>query len=151
MTVLMIVVAVVLWLRHERLLFTTWLAAFVGGSVLDQALKFIFHRPRPTFQTPIIVAHGFSFPSGHAMGSLIGFGLLAYLVIRVTRRVELRIAIIIAAVALVIAIGISRLYLGVHYFSDVVAGYAAGVVWLTACLSGAELTRGRAPNAVPEA
>jgi len=78
------------------------------------------------------------------MGSLIGFGLLAYLVVRVTRRQGLRGAIIVAAVALVIAIGISRLYLGVHYFSDVVAGYAAGVVWLTVCLSGAELTRGRA-------
>lgn len=147
MTILMIVVAVVLWLRHERLLLTTWLAAFVGGSVLDQALKLIFHRPRPTFQTPIIVAHGFSFPSGHSMGSLIGFGVLAYLILRVTRRRALRSAIVVATVALVLAIGISRLYLGVHYFSDVVAGYAAGIVWLTACLSGAEVTRG-APRPV---
>ena len=142
MTALMIIVAVALWLRHERLLFITWLAAFVGGSVLDQTLKFLFHRPRPTFQTPIIVAHGFSFPSGHSMGSLIGFGMLAYLALRVTRRESLRTAIVIVAVALIVAIGLSRLYLGVHFFSDVVAGYAAGTVWLTMCLSGVELAAG---------
>ena len=150
MTMLMIVVAIILWVRDERLLFTTWLAAFIGGSVLDQALKLLFHRSRPTFQTPIIVAHGFSFPSGHAMGSLIGFGVLAYLMIRLTRRESLRVTIIGAAIVLVIGIGFSRLYLGVHFFSDVVAGYAAGIVWLVACLSGAEVTTAeRRAHAIP--
>lgn len=139
MTLLMIVVAIVLWVRRERILLATWLAAFVGGSVLDQALKFFFRRPRPTFDTPIITARGFSFPSGHAMGSLIGFGLVAYLLTRAARSSALRASIVAAAVVLVAAIGVSRLYLGVHFFSDVIAGYAAGIVWLSVCLSGAEI------------
>ena len=142
MTVLMIVVAIALWRRREHVLMTTWLLGFIGGSILDQALKFVFQRPRPSFATPIIVARGFSFPSGHAMGSLIGYGLLAYLSWRATRRRPFRVAIIIAASALIIGIGLSRLYLGAHYFSDVVAGYAAGIVWLSVCISGAELTAG---------
>lgn len=150
MTVLMIVVAVALWRRHEHLLLITWLSGFVGGSIIDQGMKFLFHRERPSFASPIIVAHGFSFPSGHAMGSMIGFGLLAYLVLRVVRGDLLRVVIITATTALVLAIGISRLYLGVHFFSDVVAGYAAGTVWLSSCLSGAEIVtwrHGRAASA----
>jgi undecaprenyl-diphosphatase len=140
MSALMIAVAIVLWVRRERLLMTTWLVAFIGGSVLDQALKFSFRRTRPTFANPLVVAHGFSFPSGHAMGSLIGFGLLAYLMARMTRRPKLRVAIVVIACSLIVGVGLSRLYLGAHFFSDVVAGYAAGIVWLTACISGAELT-----------
>src|SRR5437868_1167072 len=97
MTVLMFVVAVVMWMRRERILFATWLAAFVGGSVLDQALKFFFRRPRPTFSPAIIVARGFSFPSGHAMGSLIGFGLVAYLAVRLVHSGMLRMWIVAAA------------------------------------------------------
>ena len=139
MTLLMIAVAIALWVRRERILLATWLAAFVGGSVLDQALKFFFRRPRPTFDSPIITAHGFGFPSGHAMGSLIGFGLLAYLLTRAAHTSALRATIIASAVLLVVAIGLSRLYLGVHFFSDVIAGYAAGIVWLSVCLSGAEI------------
>lgn len=140
MTILMIIVAIVLWARRERLLLITWLLAFIGGSVLDQALKLSFRRPRPTLPNPVLIAHGFSFPSGHAMGSLIGFGLFAYLMVRLTRRHAVHVAIVAGTCALVAGIGVSRLYLGVHYFSDVVAGYAAGIVWLMVCASGAELT-----------
>ena len=140
MTILMIVVAIVLSIRRERLLLITWLIAFVGGSVLDQTLKLSFRRPRPTLPNPVLIAHGFSFPSGHAMGSLIGFGLLAYLLARLTRRPAWRVALVAGTGALVTAIGVSRLYLGVHYFSDVVGGYAAGIVWLMVCVSGAEFT-----------
>jgi membrane-associated phospholipid phosphatase len=139
MTVLMLGIAIVLWVRKQRLLFGTWLAAFVGGAILDQLLKAIFRRPRPTFAKPIIEAHGFSFPSGHAMGSLIGFGVLAYLGLRATRSTRDRVAIVAVAIVLIVGIGASRLYLGAHYLSDVLAGYAAGIVWLGACLSGAEI------------
>ena len=143
MTVLMVVVAIVLWTRRERALFATWIAAFGGGAILDQLLKVLFHRPRPTFAAPIIIAHGFSFPSGHAMGSLVGFGVLAYLALRLAHSHGQRLTIITIAIAFIVAIGLSRLYLGVHYLSDVVAGYAAGIVWLGACLSGAEIVAPR--------
>ncbi len=76
------------------------------------------------------------------MGSLIGYSMLAYLLIVFRAdRWQMRLAILSTAALLVLAIGISRLYLGVHYFSDVVGGYAAGVLWLSACITGIEITR----------
>jgi undecaprenyl-diphosphatase len=76
------------------------------------------------------------------MASLVGYGMLAYLLVAlwVTRR-SLGVAIVVLAAALVIGIGLSRLYLGVHYFSDVMGGYAAGTLWLSACISGVEVAR----------
>lgn len=101
-----------------------------GGFVLDMALKLAFHRPRPPvsfFATPM--PHSYGFPSGHALYAACFFGLLAALAApRVANRWG-RAAIWLAAAALALAIGFSRLYLGVHYPSDVLAGYAAGVIW----------------------
>lgn len=77
------------------------------------------------------------------MEALVCFGLLAYLLIRRTARPNSRIAIGVVTVCLVGAIGFTRLYLGVHYFSDVIGGYAAGIVWLAACISGLEIVRRR--------
>jgi undecaprenyl-diphosphatase len=78
------------------------------------------------------------------MGSLFGYGMLAYLVARfwATTGAQ-RLTIIVVTTVLVVSIGLSRLYLGVHYFSDVVAGYAAGLVWLASCISGVEVALGR--------
>ena len=73
--------------------------------------------------------------------------MLAYLLLRVVNKRSQRVLIVAAACALVIAIGFSRLYLGVHYFSDVIAGYAAGLLWLSACISGLEVVRRREPYA----
>jgi undecaprenyl-diphosphatase len=78
------------------------------------------------------------------MGSVFGYGMLAYFLARFWAKTwRQRITIIIVALVLVLSIGLSRLYLGVHYFSDVVAGYAAGLVWLASCISGVEITLGR--------
>src|SRR5205823_14113617 len=89
--------------------------------------------------------YSWSFPSGHAMGSLIGYGMLAYVlvVLRFHRR-STQISVLLGAALLIMAVGVSRLYLGVHYFSDVVGGYAAGLLWLAACISGVEIARRRA-------
>lgn len=82
-----------------------------------------------------------AFPRGHAMVSLVVYGMLAYLLITSLRSSALRLLTIAVAGSLIISIGASRLYLGVHYFADVLAGYAAGAVWLTACVTGLEVAR----------
>lgn len=140
MAALAVVVALLLAWRHRWIVLAGWVAAFGGGGVLDWALKEVIRRPRPGGAAAFYHGASFSFPSGHAMGSLIGYGMLAYLIAGSIRgHPRARVAVIAAAALLVLAIGCSRLYLGVHYFSDVVAGYAAGLVWLTACTSGVEV------------
>ena len=150
MGVLAVTVGVALAARRQWVMLFGWVAAFVGGTVIDQALKLIIRRPRPPFAAPHLHpiqlldwSHGvsYSFPSAHAAGSIVGYGMLAYLLVLWIRRRRAHVIIIGAAALLVLSIGFSRLYLGVHYFSDVVAGYAAGIVWLSACVSGLEIVR----------
>jgi membrane-associated phospholipid phosphatase len=136
-----LVVCVVLLKERQRVLLIGWIAALAGGGLLDQGLKLAFRRPRPTWEAPYLVAHGWSFPSGHAMGSLVAYGMLAYVLVLHLRSRAARTAVIVGAVVLVLAIGFTRLFLGVHFFSDVIAGYAGGTVWLAACVSGLEVIR----------
>jgi undecaprenyl-diphosphatase len=143
MIILALGVAVILGIRRQGLLLQGWVTAFLGGSLLNTVLKHAIHRPRP-HAAAMGVYHSWSFPSGHAMGSLIGYGMLAYVLILLgpsPRSPGARLAIIGAAAILVLSIGLSRLYLGAHYFSDVVGGYGAGMLWLSACISGLEVTR----------
>ncbi|MBC8171887.1 MAG: phosphatase PAP2 family protein, partial [Anaerolineae bacterium] len=111
-----------------------WLLGTVMGEILNFALKNLYDRPRPVFVEPLVIATYASFPSGHAMKSLIVYGLLAYFLIISTTNLRLRIVIVFATTLLIVLVGISRLYLGVHYFSDVVGGFAVGGIWLTACI-----------------
>ncbi len=142
LTTLGLLVAILIALRRRWLLFFGWVAALGGAGVLDTLLKHIIRRPRPPYAAAVLHGSSFSFPSGHAMASLIGYGMLAYLlVVFWAHRWQMRLAIFSAAALLILAIGISRLYLGVHYFSDVVGGYAAGALWLSACLTGIQITR----------
>ena len=111
-----------------------WLAVALGGSlVLDLSLKLAFHRARPVAffgRVPLT----YSFPSGHALTSLCFYGALAGLcTARIPSRVA-RILIWAASGVLVAGIGLSRIYLGVHYPTDVIAGYFAGTIWVSALL-----------------
>ena len=150
MTALGLVVALVLLCRRHMLLLGGWAATLVGGGVLEMTLKHIIQRPRPVYASTFLHGTSFSFPSGHALGSLVVYGMLAYLlVVFWTERRRTRLTIVLVAALLTVAIGVSRLYLGVHYFSDVVAGYAAGLLWLSACITGLEMARrqrGAAPS-----
>jgi undecaprenyl-diphosphatase len=121
----------------------TWLAAVGGGALLNQILKALFTRPRPFFEHPLLVETSYSFPSGHAMESLVAYGMLAYFAVLALRTWKWRVAAVFAATLLVVLIGLSRMYLGVHYLSDVAAGYAAGGVWLSALITAAETVRRR--------
>src|SRR5829696_7207703 len=119
----------------------SWLAAVAGSAVLNYLLKGLFERPRPYFEHPLLIETSYSFPSGHAMESFVVYGMLAYFVILTLRSWESRVAVVFGAALLVVLIGFSRMYLGVHYLSDVLAGYAAGGVWLSALITGVETIR----------
>ena len=135
-----VVTLVLLW-RRRRLFTIGWLAAMLGVAVLNGLLKVVFARPRPWFAAPHELAGGFSFPSGHSMATVVAAGMLAYFALTVVRSRTVRMGVLTAAVAWTVAMGFSRLYLGVHYLSDVIGGFAAGTVWLSACVSGLEIAR----------
>jgi undecaprenyl-diphosphatase len=120
--------AALVWLRRKRaaLLFAI---TMVAGFLLDMSLKLAFHRARPPasfFGMPM--PDSYSFPSGHALFSVCFFGTLALLVSARVRNRPVRVAVWLAAALLAGSIGFSRIYLGVHYPADVLAGYAVGAV-----------------------
>jgi undecaprenyl-diphosphatase len=98
------------------------------ASILNSALKLTIARERPDLLEPIIVEHGFSFPSGHSALGMVAYGVLAVLVGRSRLPARARVAIVIALGVVVGLIGISRIWLGVHYPTDVLAGWIAGGV-----------------------
>ena len=137
---LLVIVAIVLIVRRDWRHLVVLAATCGGGAVLNAALKTIFHRARPTYATEF-QATSWSFPSGHAMDSLIVYGLFAYWLSR--RWPRGRAAFFVATTLLIGAIGFARVYLGVHYLSDVLAGYSAGFAWLVVCVSGYRFAEAR--------
>lgn len=131
-------VAIVLAVRRHWIRLAGWLAAVAGGGALVMVLKGIFQRPRPSFADPFVYEPSYSFPSGHSLGSIITYGMLTYLVASRLSRPSTRGLVICLGFATVLAIGFSRLYLGAHYLTDVLSGYAAGLVWLTTCITAVE-------------
>jgi len=140
-----VILAVLLWRRQLRLA-TCWTIAMAGIVPLNSGLKAVFQRPRPLHNHGFIVEHGWSFPSGHAFGAMVFYGMLAYVLLRLTPHRWHR-WIVAGAVAMIGVIGLSRIVLQVHYFSDVIAGYVSGAVWLVGCVVGAEWLRGAAGEA----
>ena len=117
------------WLEAAGLI-----VSLVGEVILNLGFKNLFERSRPDlFQ--VVEEAGYSFPSGHAMVSLCFYGMLAFLIARHIQSWRWRLVVIMLAVALAGTIGVSRVYLGVHYPTDVVAGYFAGGMWLAFCIS----------------
>lgn len=114
------------WKRDAVLLTVT----MVGAVILNFVLKVSFARPRPVpfFDTPLPASY--SFPSGHALFAVCFYGALAWLVVARMRERSIKILIWFLAVPIVLLIGLSRIYLGVHYPSDVIAGYAAAIIWV---------------------
>lgn len=118
------------------------LAAVLGGTLLSLVMKTAVNRPRPPMDSALS-PFGASFPSGHALMSVLFYGFCVYLLILSVKSTEARSQIITWAVFLVFMIGVSRLYLGVHYLSDVAAGFTAGICWLAICATGVETFRQR--------
>jgi membrane-associated phospholipid phosphatase len=144
LAVLCVAVALVLLVRGRRMLATAWVMAVGGNALLNVTLKGIFERVRPVHEHELIVAGGWSFPSGHSSGAVVAYGMLAYVLLRTLPPPwpdRLAVPLVLGAVTLAMAIGYSRMVLQVHYASDVLAGFISGAVWLAICISGAELAR----------
>jgi membrane-associated phospholipid phosphatase len=126
--------AVAVWLlvdRRPRL--ATWtLVAVWGGGLLDLLVKTAVGRARPIFEVAVATAPGRSFPSGHALGTVVGCGVLLLVLLPLVRAGLGRRLCWAAAAAIVLAIGFARIGLGVHYLSDVVGGWVLGLAWLIA-------------------
>lgn len=123
--------------KSEAFLFVSTMA-FSG--IFNQILKMLYHRPRPTIQ-PLIEATGYSFPSGHSMASFTFYGLLAFFFILKIRQPIARIGILLLATCTVLMVGVSRIYLGVHYPTDVAAGFTAGAATLVLFFIAYQATR----------
>jgi undecaprenyl-diphosphatase len=132
--------AIVLALRRQWRLAAFLLVAGAGALVLDPVLKSLVGRLRPVVAHPIAHGAGNSFPSGHALGSIVCYGAVLLVFLPATRG-RWRTAFITATVTLVALIGISRILLGVHYLSDVVGAWAVGIAWLGLTAFAFELTR----------
>jgi undecaprenyl-diphosphatase len=138
--VLCIAVGLALVFRGERGLALAWVMAVGGNSLLNVTLKGIFERVRPVRDHAMAAAEGWSFPSGHSSGSVVAYGMLAYIAIRTLPRAW-HVPAMIAAAAIAFTTGCSRIFLQVHYPTDVVAGFASGSAWLTACIVSFEAAR----------
>lgn len=137
------VAAALVW-RSRRWLALGWAVAVAGNAVLNVTLKGIFERTRPLHDTTLFQPHGWSFPSGHSSGAVVAYGMLAYVLVRtwppaMTPRGGL--GVVLAASAVAFTIGCSRIFIQVHYATDVLAGFASGSAWLAVCISSIELTR----------
>jgi membrane-associated phospholipid phosphatase len=139
-----IVAAALAWRRQWRRLATVFVCV-AGGLTLNVLMKLAFHRARPVLDDPLLTLASYSFPSGHVAGSTLMYGLIVAWTFTRTRRALVRVAVTLAGAAAVALVAFTRMYLGVHYLSDVVAAFAEGVAWLALCLSALAAFWGRSP------
>ncbi|MDI1341113.1 phosphatase PAP2 family protein [Polaromonas sp.] len=144
LSVLGFAVALVLLLRGRRWLALGWVLAISGNALLNTTLKALFERTRPMHDSALVQAGGWSFPSGHSSGAVVFYGMLAYVLLRSLPPATARHAslpLVLLATALAFSVGCSRVFLQVHFATDVLAGFASGTAWLAVCVASIELTR----------
>ncbi|WP_148596768.1 phosphatase PAP2 family protein [Aquisphaera giovannonii] len=123
-------VAGYLWIRRETVALALLFPATIGGLLVSLLLKAIFHRPRPDVVLQLTPAYLSSFPSGHTMNSAVVYLTIGLILSRLSTGVRLRAYAILLPSFLTLTVGLTRIYLGVHYPTDVVAGWAAGAAWM---------------------
>jgi membrane-associated phospholipid phosphatase len=152
-TIPLMIVAAPLLARpgHRRRTAVIAVIIMAGTSLLVHSIKFLMARPRPTLEEVIATAVGFAFPSGHTAQAVAVYGTLAFLICLRLVRWRHRVAVCTAALVLILVIGFSRLYLGVHWLTDVLGGFVLAGLWLAVVLTAAnvlgEFGRGRATRA----
>lgn len=135
-----VVVGLLLLAARRFVLALGWGTALGGNGLLNPALKSLFERVRPLHEHGLVHEAGFSFPSGHTSGSVVAYGMLAYVLMRLLPP-RWHLPVLLTAVALAFGIGCSRVFLQVHWFSDVLAGFVSGSAWLLVCVLSSELLR----------
>jgi undecaprenyl-diphosphatase len=137
-----IVASVFLWTsRHRWSVLLLWVS-IIGSGLINTVMKMFFERPRPQlFPWRVPYAGLSSFPSGHSMTSMVCYATLAFLIARLVDSKFLRRFTFALAGVIVLLIGLSRMYLGVHYPTDVLAGFAMGLAWASFCALGIEALR----------
>jgi len=133
---LLLLACVMLWLLRRQWLVAPLLASSLGAVAFTQLGKLAFHRPRP--MEAALLESSYSFPSGHATLAVAFYGFLGYLLMRYAERWKIRVNLFFLTGALILLIGLSRIVLGVHYLSDVWAGYLLGALWLIIGISQSE-------------
>ena len=156
-TVVIVVVGVAalfLWHTEHKHSARLLLAATIGNILLNGALKLVYHRPRPSVFAWQTTAVSSSFPSGHAMSATVVYGTVAYLLLRLQKHRWAKMLTLTGATLLILLICLTRLYLGVHYPSDVLGGIVVGLAWASFCMATLEaslvLARRRSPREVVE-
>ena len=130
-----------LW-RRERFLFWAWVASNLGGGLLQLLLKALVHRNRPQYAAAYLHGQSYSFPSGHTMSATICWSLLVVCAgLSLGWHRERRARLYVASTALILAIGFSRIYLGVHYPSDVLGGLVIGTAWVLLCTTAIRIVQ----------
>ena len=134
-TAVAVIVAVVLGVyllkRKQKYWFAATTLTIAGGTLLNRVLKLAFQRARPEFDDPIRTFAGYSFPSGHTVAATVVFGAVAlFLFVKVKSR-GARVLVLLVAGLVISMVGFSRIYLGAHYLTDVLAAIAEGVAWMS--------------------
>jgi undecaprenyl-diphosphatase len=141
--VLTALLALYLWRRGAYYWLLALLVAVPGGSLLNVLLKYVFQRSRPVFDTPLVSLATYSFPSGHTAAATLLYGVLACYIIIARPRWIAGLGLVAACVAMVLLVALSRVYLGAHFFSDVLAAMVESVGWLAVCISAVSTLRRR--------
>jgi len=123
------------WRRRAHYWLIVCVVAVPGGMLLNVALKNVFRRTRPTFDDPLLSLVTYSFPSGHTAAATVFYGLLACYLVHRVRTWRARVLVVLGAVGMVTLVALSRMYLGAHYLSDVLAAAAEGAAWLAICIT----------------
>lgn len=148
-----VVGVLVLLVMQRRWMAGVWATTLAGSGLLHQLLKASFHRPRPVGAEVLWHNGSWSFPSGHTMGATVLYGVIAIVALQVARDrgwgIVARAAIIAGALLVIALVGASRVCLGVHFTTDVIAAWAAGAMWLGASLSIAGALHRRRRRASP--
>ena len=120
--------------------------AALSSTALYQGMKYIFQRPRPDIALRLIEESGYSFPSGHSMNCLVSYGILAYLILKYCENRKLAKLFSVGLGLIIILIGLSRVYVGVHFPTDVIGGWSLGIAVLVAMMYAFEKFDGRCEN-----
>ena len=140
-TLISFIVLIYLWFKkHDKQGILFFLLTIGGGGLIVLILKNYYQIDRPSINAQID-AIGYSFPSGHAMGSLTLYGFIIYLVIKSTLSLIKKILFSTVLISIIALVSISRIYLSAHYPSDVIGGQASGLAWLLVCIITLELVR----------